>query len=62
MSKPLSQLSSLIALFFAVAIISSGQETKPSAPAQTLSIPADSPRWALEGQASVTDYQGRKSL
>jgi hypothetical protein len=32
------------------------------APAQTLSIPADSPRWALEGQASVTDYQGRKSL
>src|ERR1700738_1709140 len=62
MCKPLSQLSSLIVLFFAVAIVSPGQETKPSAPAQTLSIPADSPRWALEGQASVTDYQGRKSL
>ncbi|HZV60706.1 MAG TPA: hypothetical protein VFF42_10205 [Candidatus Eremiobacteraceae bacterium] len=62
MCKPLSQLSSLIVLFFAAAIVSSGQETKPSAPAQMLSIPADSPRWALEGQASVTDYQGRKSL
>ena len=30
--------------------------------AQTLSVPADSPRWELEGQAKVADYQGRKSL
>lgn len=30
--------------------------------AQPLSIPADSPRWNLEGQAKVADYQGRKSL
>lgn len=29
---------------------------------QTLSIPADSPRWELEGQIKVTEYQGRKSL
>jgi hypothetical protein len=29
---------------------------------QTLSIPADSPRWALQGKAKAVDYQGRKSL
>jgi hypothetical protein len=29
---------------------------------QTLSIPADSPRWDLEGQAKVAEYQGRKCL
>src|SRR5882757_8799393 len=29
---------------------------------QVLSVPADSPRWSLEGQAKVADYQGRKSL
>jgi hypothetical protein len=29
---------------------------------QTLSIPADSPRWELEGQAKATEYQGRKCL
>ena len=29
---------------------------------QTLALPADSPRWVLEGQASVADYLGRKSL
>jgi hypothetical protein len=29
---------------------------------QTLSVPADSPRWELQGQASVAEYQGRKCL
>jgi hypothetical protein len=29
---------------------------------QTLAVPPDSPRWELEGQAKVTEYQGRKSL
>ena len=29
---------------------------------QTLSIPANSPRWDLQGQAKVTEYQGRKCL
>lgn len=29
---------------------------------QTLSVPPDSPRWGLEQQASVTEYQGRKCL
>ena len=33
-----------------------------SAPAQTLSIPSDSPRWDLQGQAKATEYQGRKCL
>src|SRR6202162_941189 len=28
----------------------------------TLSIPADSPRWDLQGNAKVTDHQGRKAL
>jgi len=29
---------------------------------QTISVLPDSSRWLLEGQANVTDYQGRKSL
>jgi hypothetical protein len=29
---------------------------------QTLSIPADSPRWDLQGQAQAVQYQGRKCL
>jgi hypothetical protein len=31
-------------------------------PVQTLSIPPDSPRWQLEGQAKAAEYQGRKCL
>ena len=29
---------------------------------QTLSVPPDSPRWDLQGKASVAEYQGRKCL
>jgi hypothetical protein len=29
---------------------------------QTLSVPPDSPRWDLQGEAKVAEYQGRKSL
>jgi len=29
---------------------------------QTLSLPPDSPRWDLQGEAKVTEYQGRKCL
>src|SRR5262249_46754968 len=29
---------------------------------QTLSVPADSPRWNLEAEAKVADYLGRKSI
>ncbi len=31
-------------------------------PPQTLSVPPDSPRWDLQGQAKVTEYHGRKCL
>ena len=43
-----------LALFLAPAAHS---QTPP-----TFSVPADSPRWDLQGQAKVVDYQGRKSL
>ena len=29
---------------------------------QSLSLPADSPRWALEGEAKTAEYQGRKTI
>lgn len=29
---------------------------------ETLSLPPDSPRWDLEGQAKLSEYQGRKAL
>jgi hypothetical protein len=31
-------------------------------PAASLSLPPDSPRWQLDGQAKVVEYQGRKCL
>ena len=31
-------------------------------PPQTLSVPADSPRWNLQGEAKVAEYLGRKCL
>ena len=31
-------------------------------PAPTLSVPPDSPRWELEGEAKATEYQGRRCL
>jgi hypothetical protein len=31
-------------------------------PSRTISVPPDSPRWELEGQAKATEYQGRKCL
>ena len=34
----------------------------PSQTPQPLSIPPDSPRWDLQGQAKATEYQGRKCL
>ncbi len=33
-----------------------------SQPPQTLSLPADSPRWDLQGEAKVAEYQGRKCI
>ncbi len=42
----------------ALLLQSASHSQMPSA----LSVPADSPRWALEGQAKVAEYQGRKCL
>ena len=53
MGNSVSRLSA-VALLFLAAVVSSGQET--------LSVPPDSPRWDLQGEAKVADYQGRKSL
>ena len=47
-------LFSLLALAFAAAAKS--QTTQP------LSVPPDSPRWDLQGEAKVAEYRGRKAL
>jgi hypothetical protein len=58
--------AALMALIFTAA-----PKAKASAPrvrrqsaaqSQTLSLPPDSPRWELEGQAKPAEYQGRKCL
>jgi len=53
-SPRLSLLFLAATLFMTTALSAQTQET--------LSVPADSPRWELEGEAKVADYQGRKSL
>jgi hypothetical protein len=45
----------------AVGAILSGSAAR-SEPSPTLSVPADSGRWDLQGQAKATEYQGRKCL
>jgi hypothetical protein len=42
-------------------VFSAAPSRTPRTP-QALSVPADSARWELEGQARVAEYQGRKSL
>jgi hypothetical protein len=44
------------ALVLSVACVANGQSS------QSLALPPDSPRWELDGQASVEEYQGRKCL
>jgi len=46
---------------FAAQEASAQSQLAPVQP-QTLSIPTDSPRWQLEGQAKAAEYQGRKCL
>ena len=53
MLRPLS-LSALTLLFFSLAPHSRAQ--------QPLAVPPDSPRWDLQGQGKVAEYQGRKCL
>src|SRR5215813_6865473 len=54
----------LLALVVAVMQVTFNPAVKAanSKPQQSLSIPADSPRWDLEGQAKSLEFQGRKSL
>src|ERR1044072_6908248 len=57
-------LAALLAAAQAV-LVSSAARKVSAADAQTpqtLKVPADSPRWELEGQAKAAEYQGRKSL
>lgn len=48
----------LFNLVFAGLVLS----TIPMPAQQPISIPPDSPRWQMEGQAKVVEYQGRKSI
>jgi hypothetical protein len=50
---------SIVVAFLVIAYSASSLAAQP---AQTLSIPPDSPRWQLEGQAKAAEYQGRKCL
>lgn len=61
--------SGLVVLMLAVATnasatrrVLSGPAVRSSQAPQTLSVPPDSPRWQLEGEAKPVEYQGRKSL
>jgi hypothetical protein len=44
------------------ALFESAAHSQTPQTSQTISVPADSPRWDLEGQARTAEYQGRKSL
>jgi hypothetical protein len=46
-------------LFISVAPTASAADSQTP---QTLSVPADSPRWELQGQARAAEYQGRKCI
>ncbi len=48
-----------VALYAFVLLLASAAYSQTS---RTLSVPPDSPRWELEQQAKVADYQGRKCL
>ena len=61
--------AALMGLNFSIAPMASAttpevlfESTAGSQMSQTLSVPADSPRWNLEGQAKAAEYQGRKCL
>ncbi len=49
-------------LFLFIALSASLARIAVAQQAQTVSIPSDSPRWKLEGQAEPREYLGRKSL
>ena len=53
-------LAFALALAFDLAIVS--EADAHTRPPQTVSVPPDSPRWNLQGQARSAEYQGRKCL
>lgn len=53
---PSIQLATVCAIFLLFQPAAHAQTT------ETLSVPADSPRWDLQGKASVVEHQGRKAL
>lgn len=59
-NKALIERLKRILLF--VALVTAATRTADAQPSQSLSVPPDSPRWQLEGQAKVDEYQGRKCL
>jgi len=64
MKRHLSSGLTAFVLIWLVAPIQSRahNSTVQNPPSQTLSFPPDSPRWELEGQARLAEYQGRKCL
>lgn len=58
-SAPLTQFLAVIALNIATV---STALASVAAQSQSLSLPPDSTRWVLEGQAKTAEYQGRKCL
>jgi hypothetical protein len=55
-------LRHLFRLFALSTLVLADGYTAHSQTPQALSIPSDSPRWDLQGQAKPADYQGRKCL
>ena len=57
-TKTIPRHLALFALVVIFACVAESQTTQT----QKLSIPPDSPRWELQEQAKMVEYQGRKSL
>jgi hypothetical protein len=62
MRTPLVTRTSARLGFLAFAWAGPVEGPAPSARPAQISVPADSPRWELEGEAKATDYQGRRCL
>jgi len=55
-------ISRHLAVCSLVLLLACALESQAAQAPQKLSIPTDSPRWDLQGQAKTTEYQGRKCL
>ena len=59
MTHHLKKIGLTLLFAFLSAALTQGAEAQQM---QILSVPPDSPRWVLEGQANTAEYKGRKSL